>query len=67
MKNLPAMQETWVRSLGKEDPPEKEMATHLKIDGPQYMGHQELDITNTTNTHSDFEQMADCSCFTGTR
>ena len=27
-KNLPAMQETWVRSLGWEDPLEKEMATH---------------------------------------
>ena len=28
VKNLPAMQETWVRSLGWEDPLEKEMATH---------------------------------------
>ena len=28
LKNLPAMQETWVRSLGQEDPLEKEMATH---------------------------------------
>ena len=27
IKNLPAMQETWVRSLGQEDPLEKEMAT----------------------------------------
>ena len=27
-KNLPAMQETWVLSLGQEDPLEKEMATH---------------------------------------
>ena len=31
VKNLPAMQETWVRSLGWEDPPEKEMATHSSI------------------------------------
>ena len=30
-KNLPAMQETWVRSLGQEDPLEKEMATHSSI------------------------------------
>ena len=30
-KNPPAMQETWVQSLGKEDPPEKEMATHSNI------------------------------------
>ena len=28
LKQLPAMQETWVRSLGQEDPLEKEMATH---------------------------------------
>ena len=28
LKLLPAMQETWVRSLGQEDPLEKEMATH---------------------------------------
>ena len=31
VKNLAAMQETWVRSLGREDPPEKEMATHSSI------------------------------------
>ena len=28
VKNLPVMQETWVRSLDPEDPPEKETATH---------------------------------------
>ena len=28
LKRLPAMQETWVRSLRQEDPLEKEMATH---------------------------------------
>ena len=28
VKNLPAMQDTWVQSLGWEDPLEKEMATH---------------------------------------
>ena len=28
VKRLPAMQETWVRPLGQEDPLEKEMATH---------------------------------------
>ena len=31
VKNLPAMQETWVQSLGQEDPLEKEMATHSSI------------------------------------
>ena len=31
VKNLPAMQETWVQSLGQEYPLEKEMATHSSI------------------------------------
>ena len=31
VKNLPVMQETWVLSLGQEDPLEKEMATHSSI------------------------------------
>ena len=31
VKNLPAMQETWVRSLGQEDPLEKGMAIHSSI------------------------------------
>ena len=33
VKNLPAMQETQVCSLGQEDPLEKEMATHSSILG----------------------------------
>ena len=28
VKHLPAMQETWVQSLGQEDPLEKEIVTH---------------------------------------
>ena len=31
LKNLPAMQDTWVRSLDWKDPLEKEMATHSSI------------------------------------
>ena len=31
VKNLPTMWETWVRSLGQEDPLEKGMATHSSI------------------------------------
>ena len=31
VQNLPAMKETWVQSLGGEDPPEKGMATHFSI------------------------------------
>jgi len=50
-KNLPAVQETRIRSLGQEDPLEKGMATHSRIcawripwteepDGLQSMGSQ---------------------------
>ena len=56
LKNLPAMQETWVQFLVQEDPLEKEMATHSSIlawripwtEEPsrlQSMGSQELDTT----------------------
>ena len=31
VRNLPGMQETWVRSVGQEDPLEKGMATHYSI------------------------------------
>ena len=31
VKNLPAMKESWVKSLGREDPLEEEMATHSSI------------------------------------
>ena len=56
LKRLLEMQETWVRSLGREDPLEKEMATHSRIlawripwtEEPgrlQSMGFLELDTT----------------------
>ena len=56
VKNLPAMQETQVESLGWEEPLVKEMATHSKIlawripqgeepDKLQSLGPQELDAT----------------------
>ena len=31
VNNLPTMKETWVQSLGQEDPLEKGMATHFSI------------------------------------
>ena len=31
VRNLPALWETWVQSVGQEDPLEKEMATHSSI------------------------------------
>ena len=53
VKNLPAVQETWVQSLGGEDPLEKGMATHSSIlawripwteepGGLQFMGLQRV-------------------------
>ena len=57
VKNLPAMQETWVQSLGQEDASEKGIATHSSIPawriswieepGGLYSprGHKELDMT----------------------
>ena len=56
LKRLPAMWETWVRSLGREDPLEKEMATHSSIlawriswteelGGLQSTGRKESDTT----------------------
>ena len=55
VKRMPTTQETWVQSLGREDPLEKEMATHsstlawkipwiqepgrLQSVGPQRVGH----------------------------
>ena len=51
VKNLPAMQETWVQFLGQEDALEKGMATHSSIpqteepSGLQSMGCKESDMT----------------------
>ena len=60
IKNLPAMQEMWVRSLGQEEPLEKEMAMHSSMlaweipwtEKPgriQSMGPQESDTTYQPN------------------
>ena len=42
VKNPPAMQETRVRSLGQEDPPEKEMETHCRIAAWKVHGQRNL-------------------------
>ena len=63
-KNLPAVQETWVRSLGWEDPLEQGMGSHSNIlawripwteepGGLQSMGSQSLDTTE--HTHRDIK------------
>ena len=62
LKCLPAMWETWVRSLGWEDPLEREMATHFSIlawripwteelGRLQSMGRKESDTTERLHFH----------------
>ena len=41
VKNLPAIQEAWVRSLGQEDPPEKGMSTPVFLPG-EFHGQRNL-------------------------
>ena len=63
VKHVPAIQETWVQSLGWEDPLEKEMATHYSIlawripwaeepGGLQSMGLQRVGHNWATHTHT---------------
>ena len=65
VKNLPAMQENWVWSLGWEDPLEKGMAIHSSIlawripyteelGGLQSMGSQRVEHNGMTNTRTAF-------------
>ena len=61
VKNLPVVQETWVQSLGREDPLEKGMATHSstlarripwteELGGLQSLGSQRVRHNRATNT-----------------
>ena len=73
VKNLPAMQETWVQSLGWEDTLEEGMATHSNIlawripwtekpGGLQPMGSQRVRhdwVTNTEEAAAAFELGSD--------
>ena len=48
LKRLPAMWETWVQSLGQEDPLEKEMATHSSIAAWRILWTEELGRLQST-------------------
>ena len=63
VKNLPAIGETWVQSLGWEDPLEKGMATHLvflpgesqgqrSLESYSPWGHKESDTTEQLSVHT---------------
>ena len=51
-KNLPAMQETWVWSLGQEDPMEKGMATHSSVLAWRISWTEELDGLQSIGSQS---------------
>ena len=70
VKRLPAMQETWVQSLGQEDPLEKEMATHSSTrawkiplmeepGGLQSMGLQRVGHDSVTSLSLSYELKGD--------
>ena len=72
--SMPPVQKTWVRFLGREDPLEKEMATHSNIldwripwtEEPrrlQSMGSQESDTTDQLSTHTHMYFLSLLSCF----
>ena len=42
IKNLPVVQETWIRSLGREDPLEKGMASHCSVLPGEFHGQRSL-------------------------
>ena len=71
LKRPPAMQETWVRSMGQEDPLEKEMATDCSIlaweipwteepGGLQSKGHKESDSLSTHTRDDNFRTSWGC-------
>ena len=78
LKRLPAMWETWVQSLGREDPLEKEMATHSSIlawrilwteelGGLQSTGRKELDTTERLHFHFHFSMLSEPERFSSSQ
>ena len=72
VKNLPAMQETWVRSLGQEDPLERkwhpspvllpgESHGQRSLAGNSPQGHKESDITEQLR-HTNAGKMTHSCC-----
>ena len=70
VKDPLAKQETWIWSLGQQDPLEREMATHFSIlaweipgteepGGLQSMGYQELEMTEWLNTTTNLNAICD--------
>ena len=58
VKNLPAMQETWVRFLHQEDPLEKEMATHSCLENPMNRGAWQATVHRVTQSWTRLKQLS---------
>ena len=59
VKNLPAMQEMRVRSLGQENPLEKGMATHSSILAWRIPGTEELGRLQSMGSQNSWTQLSD--------
>ena len=57
VKRLPTMRETWVRSLGREDPLEKEMAPHSCLENPMDGGARKAIVAKSQTQLSDFTSL----------
>ena len=65
VKNLPAMQETWVLSLGQEDPLEEGMATNSSILAwriPRDRGTQRASIRGIVKSWTQLTNFHTCVC-----
>ena len=59
LKHLPAMWETWVQSLGREDPLEKEMATYSSILSWRIPWTEELGGLSSMESQKNWTQLSD--------
>ena len=55
VKNLPAMQDTWVQSLDQKDPLEKGMTTHSSIPAWRIPQTEEQRVTQLNDFHTHTE------------
>ena len=65
VKNLPAMWETWVQSLGQEGPLEKGMATHSSILAWRIPWTEEPNIVQSMGSQRGTAEQLTLSLFTG--
>ena len=66
VKNLPTMQETWVQSLGGEDPLEEEMAVHSSILAWRLLWTEEPGGLQSVGSHRESDTTERLTLFTPT-